>query len=213
MNAMLTATLPLPTCLQTGTGAAAHRRRHRIGTIDVTDAAVDRFNVTLERIGRSDLNLDGDRIATAARELRTSVAGAVPAACIRQRLLRVKAATTMIADRAWRAPDEACATVRLIVDYVASNDDLIPDAEPSVGRLDDAIVVDAAWPAIAAEVEAYADFHRLRRIATDHGPARIGFDRDAWLQARVVEAALRAHYRSVRASSYVPHIPACFAVR
>lgn len=211
MNAMLTATLPLPPCLQSGTGVAVHRR-HRIGAVDVTAAAMDRFNVTLERIGRADLQFDGDRIATAARELHACTLGTAPPACIRQRLLRVKAARTMIADRAWRAPDEACATVRLVAEYVASNDDLIPDTEPRVGRLDDAIVVDAAWPAIAAEVVAYLDFHRLRRLATERGEARIGFDRAAWQQARIIEATLHAHRRAVRAASYVSAAPACFVI-
>lgn len=212
MNAMLTATLPLPSCLQTGTGAVVHRR-HRVGTIDVTDAAVDRFNLVLERVGRADLRLDGDRIATAARELCTRTLAAARPACIRQRLLRVKAATTMIADRAWRAPDEARATVHLVAEYVASRDDLIPDAEPAVGQLDDAIVIDAAWPSLSAEVEAYVDFRRLRRLATERGDARLRFDQDAWREARMVEAAWRAHRAAVRARSYIAAALPRFVVR
>lgn len=211
MNAMLTHTLPLPSCLRND--ACTLHRRHRIGTLEVTDGAIDRFNRLLERVARSAVRLDGDRIATAARELCTCTSATLPPACIRQRLLLVKAATTMIADRAWGAPDEAHATVRVVAEYVASNDDLIPDAVPAVGRLDDAIVVDVAWPAIADEVAGYLDFRRLRRIDAERGDARRRFDRAAWLDARRIEAAWHAHRAAVRRMSFVPAPTARFVVR
>lgn len=211
MNAMLTSTLPLPSCLHDD--ACLQHRRHRVGTVDVTDEAIDRFNRLLQRVGRVPMQLDGDRIATAARELCSTTATLRPPACIRQRLLLVKAATTMVADRVWRAPDEASATIRLIAEYVASNDDLIPDSVPAIGRLDDAIVVDVAWPSISTEVVDYLDYRRLRRIETDRGDARRRFDRAAWLDARCVEAAWRAHRDTVRRTSFIPGPTARFLVR
>lgn len=210
MNAMLTATLPLPSCLYND--ARPLHRRHRVGTLEVSDDAIERFNRLLSRIARSAVRYDGDRLATAARELCTCTATALPPACIRQRLLRVKAAATMVADRAWQATDEACATVRVVADYVASSDDLIPDAVPAVGRLDDAIVVDIAWPAISDEVLGYLDFRRLRRLDTERGDARMRFDRAAWQRARTAEAAWCAHRATVRASSFVPAASARFVV-
>lgn len=211
MNAMLTATPPLPSCLRDD--VRTPHRRHHVGGLDVTDDAVDRFNRLLERVGHATVRLDGDRIATAARELCAYEATTLPPACIRQRLLLVKAATAMVADRAWHAPDEASATIRLVAEYVASNDDLIPDTVPAIGRLDDAIVVDVAWPAISAEVQDYLDFRRLRRFETDRGDARLRFDRAAWLEARRIEAAWRAHRAAVRSASFVPAPTARFTVR
>lgn len=202
MNAMLNHTLPLPSCLY-DEHCTLHRR-HRVGTLEVTDAAIDRFNGLLGRLARSAVRLDGDRVATAARELCQCTVATLPPACIRQRLLLVKAATTMVSDLAWGASDEARATVRIVAEYVASNDDLIPDAVPAVGRLDDAIVVDTAWPVIADEVESYLDFRRLRRIETDPGTARQRFDRAAWFEARCIEDAWRAHREGVRRTSFVP---------
>jgi uncharacterized membrane protein YkvA (DUF1232 family) len=210
MNAMLTSTLPLPSCLHEG--ACALHRRHRVGTLDVTDDAIDRFNRLLGRVGRTAMQLDGDRIATAARQLCGSTVTLQPPACIRQRLLLVKAATAMVADSAWRAPDEAAATIRVVAEYVASNDDLIPDAVPGVGRLDDAILIDVAWPSISQEVMGYLDFRRLRRFETERGEMRVRFDRAAWSEARCVEAALRAHRETVRNASFVPAPVARFLV-
>lgn len=201
MNAMISATLPLPACLDRPTGNSNHRR-HRIETIDLSAAAVDRFNRLLEQVGRTDAPLDCDRLATAARELRDHRVAAVPPACIRQRLYRVKAAVCMLEDRQWHAPEEAAVTVRLIADYVAANDDLFPDATPAIGRLDDAILIDAAWPRLGHEIVAYVDFRRLRRVVADRGVARMQFDRESWIRACAEEAALLAHYRRVRAASY-----------
>lgn len=203
MNAMLSATLPLPACLDRPAATANHRR-HRIATVDLTVAAVERFNRLLEQVGRTGEPLDRDRLATTARELQKHRFQTVPPACIRQRLYRVKAAICMLEDRQWRAPAEAASTVRLIADYVAANDDLFPDATPAIGRLDDAILMDAAWPRLGHEVEAYLDFRRLRRAATERGSARAGFDREAWRRACEEEAALLAQIRGVRDASYLP---------
>lgn len=202
MNAMLKTALPLPACLA-GPACAGSHRRHRIGTIDLTATAVDRFNRLLERLGRADQPFDPDRLVTAGRELCNGRFPTVSPACIRQRLHRVKAAVCMVEDHEWSAPDEATATVRLMAQYVATDDDLIPDATPMVGRLDDAIVIDTAWPQVDAEFEAYLDFRRLRQVLFPRGSVHVHFDRAGWQQARSEEAALLAHYRQVRDASYV----------
>ena len=138
---IMSSTLPLPACLDGSADCAAHRRT-RIGTFDLTTAAVDRFNRLLERVGQPGVAvIDGDRVVTAARVLgRLDTRLPVPT-CIQQRLLRVKAAVSMAADRPWGASEAAVETIRLVAEYVAANDDLIPDSIPTVGRLDDAIVV------------------------------------------------------------------------
>lgn len=202
MNAMLSATLPLPACLDRPVRSANHRR-HRVATVDLGVAAVDRFNRLLEQVGRTGEPLDRDRLATAARELQERPSTSAAPACIRQRLFRVKAAVCMLEDRQWRAPESAAGTIRLIADYVAANDHLFPDTAPVIGRLDDAILVEAAWPRLEGEFAAYLDFRRLRRTVTDQRQARACFDRDAWLQACTEEAALLAQFRRVRESSYV----------
>src|SRR3546814_15870343 len=63
----------------------------------------------------------------------------------------------MIDDPAWQPANDAAAPAALVMDYVRSRRDLIPDDLPRVGRLDDAIVIDAAWPRLADEVACYLD--------------------------------------------------------
>lgn len=211
MNAILATDFPLPSCLDPFASPNAHRR-HRIGRIDLDPRAIDRFNLLLESVGGTPWTLDADRLATAARELRLcSISGIAPP-CIRQRLRRVKAAVAMVADRNWQAAEDAVSVVRLVARYIAADDDLIPDAEPAYGRLDDAIVVQAAWPRVANEVLAYVDFRRLRRIATAPGDLRARFDRSAWMQARRDEAALLAQRLGVRERSYVSRPATLFRI-
>jgi uncharacterized membrane protein YkvA (DUF1232 family) len=211
MSAMFNIALPLPVCLEDRNAITDHRR-HRIGTVELDARAIDRFNRLLERVGRQGTPLDADRLATAARELRGHHPALTPPACIRQRINRVKAAVAMIEDRAWRAPDEAVATVRLVAEYVAATDDLIPDTMPTVGRLDDSIVVDAAWPRLANEILGYVDYRRLRRLFAATTGDQLRFDRAAWQQARAEESALRAQLRRVRMSSFCVPPPPLFRV-
>jgi len=212
MNAMLSAHLPLPAALD-GPVEAQRRRRHHIDPIELTDDSVGAFNRVLVRLGRAGPPLDCDQLVTAARELCIGPLQLQTPPCIRQRLFRVKAAACMIADRAWGADEAAAVNLRIVIDYVRGHDDLIPDEVPRFGRLDDAIVVETAWPAIADEVDAYLDFCRLRHMVAQHrGRPDPGFDRAAWRLAREEEAAWRRHCERVRFSSYLPVTAARFLV-
>jgi uncharacterized membrane protein YkvA (DUF1232 family) len=119
---------------------------------------------------------------------------------------RVETAARMVDDPDWNAPKDAADTARLVVDYLHGSAPLIPDWVPKVGHLDDAIVVDAAWPRLADEVEDYLDFCRARESEAqtrgDCSRAPV-FNRDAWEQVRAEEVALLAHQRQVRERSYL----------
>lgn len=102
-----------------------------------------------------------------------------------------------------------------MVGYLRSHHDLIPDSIPRIGRLDDAVVVDTAWPRLAGEMLAYADFRRLRRIEAALRQCEAGdfrFTRSDWLESRQAEAALAAHRARVRETAYAPAAVAVFRV-
>lgn len=217
MNALLANLQPLPSILvQPSVGGG---RRHRIGDHNIDGSRLDRFNELLDRLDHAFAPLDCDRLATAARELcdravRAALPAAMPA-CIGQRMRRIAAAARMVADPAWSAANDAGEAAGVVVAYARDRDDLIPDRLPRVGRLDDAIVIDAAWPRLATEIADYFDFRRLHRLeaalrGTD--PAGFRFDRDDWQQARQAEAALAEHRRTIRCSSYLSAPAAVFRV-
>src|SRR3546814_19418915 len=96
------------------------------------------------------------------------------------------------------------------MDYVRSRRDLIPDDLPRVGRLDDAIVIDAAWPRLADEVACYLDYCRIRRIEAELRECDVSqftFGRADWEQARSAESAWPEHCRACGQRSDLPAPP------
>lgn len=212
MNAILSTSYPLPTILQQ---PAFDRpcRRHQVGAFDLQESALDLFNSLLIRLGRQQAPLGRDQLATAARELCQDGTDAAVAPWIGQRMRRVAAAAMMVADPQWQAANDACEVARQVVDYVRGGDDLIPDRLPRIGRLDDAIVVETAWPQLDGEIGNYLDFRRIQRIEANlRGRNDFGFTRRDWEQASHAEQALAMLQRRVRESSYVSAPAALFRV-
>lgn len=214
MNAMLSTTIPLPAILDQPalTGPC---RRQRIDTYCLAPLDVERFNNLLSRLGRRQAPLDCDQLVTAARELSSRSSGTVEPPSIRQRMRQAETAAQMVGDPDWTAANDAVDAARLVIAYARGSDNLIPAWVPKVGHLDDAIVVDAAWPRLASEVESYLDFCQLRD--TEAGlrgceRAALGFTRTDWEQMRYDEALLVAHQRAVREHSYLANSAALFRI-
>ncbi|MFC3813997.1 hypothetical protein [Lysobacter sp. GCM10012299] len=190
-------------------------RRHNINGFDLRSADVDRFNGLLARLGRTQTPLDTDQLASAARELCDRSIHDFSPPSIRQRLRRIAAVEQMVGDAQWEPANDAVDTAQLIVDYARSRDDLIPDWLPKVGRLDDAIVVDTAWPRLVAEVEDYLDYARLRSMEAQRRGCAVSafeFSRKDWEQMRYEEAVYAEHERQIRESSYLPGSVSMFRV-
>ena len=209
MNAVMThlsLVQPLPAILDAPQSFSLLHRRKNIGDYRPTSADLARFNQLLARLGRPQPPLDIDRLATAARQLADTGDADAPG-CIAQRIAWIESVVAMAADRDWEAANTVADCARLVADYANDTHDLIPDWLPRVGRLDDAIVMEAAWPTLRAELSCYEDFRRLRAVEAGLrgcAPEELPFDRQAWQAARTTEAALAAHRRRVRESSYVP---------
>ena len=211
MNAMLSITNPLPAILDQPTSAGPGRR-HLIENYCLSPCDVARFNLLLLRLGRRQAPLDRDQVVTAARELCDSNSLAVEPSSIRERVQQIETAALMVDDPDWEGADDAIDTARLVIDYARGSDHLIPDWVPAVGRLDDAIVVETAWPRLAAEIDRYLDFCRLRDIVGNDTGSTLRFMRADWQRARREEAALVAHQRDVREHSYLPPSASLFRV-
>lgn len=213
MNPILSLNNPLPTVLDQASPIGPGRR-HRIDNFELSTTKIDRFNAFLVQLGRQQPALDCDRLATAARELRDRDTNASTGGIARE-LRRGVAIARMISDASWEPANDAVSVANQVVGYVRGHDDLIPDSLPKVGRLDDAIVIETAWPSLVAEIACYLDFRRIRHIeALLRGIAEqaFGFTRSDWQEARVAEYELAVHHRSVRGSSYVPASSTLFHV-
>lgn len=217
MNAQFATLLPLPAALQSPSPAGSYRpaRRRPAGGPAIRGKALARFNRLLARLQH--VPLDREQLAAAWRELADRSAGGRCAEGVAQRLQLAEAVERMIQDATWRPADEAAAPARVVVDYVHGRHELTPEPACRARRLDDAILVDAAWPQLCGEVDSYLDYCRLRAIEAELRGCEVGqfvFTREDWQRARRAEAALHAHVRRVGRSSYLPAAaPALFRVR
>lgn len=214
MNVMLTTAIPLPAILDQPSPIGPSRR-HRIDNFHLTSASVDRFNALLARLGRQGTPLDCDRLATAARELRDHAEGSSEPACILQRMKRLEAAARMLDDTQWEPTDDAGNIAALMVHYAGGRYQLLPNSLPTVGHLDDAIAVEAAWPSIAIEVAAFLDYCRVRSLEASlrgREPGAFGFSRNDWEEARQAEYVLAKQRRCIRENSYLPQLEPRFAI-
>ena len=197
---------PLPMALQQARAADACRRHH-IGDYEVPGEALAHFNELLTRLNFSYPCLQSDQLASAARELVNQTCAGNTPRCIRQRLRRAAAIDLMRRDPDWGLQDgEVDRIVAGVIDYVRGNTRLIPRAAPVVARLDDAIVIEAAWPCLATEVQQYLAFCQLRRVeALLRGETRqhFGFTREQWQLAALAQAAWIEHCLRVGGSSYL----------
>ena len=213
MNAMLAVTIPLPAILDQPSPIGPGRR-HCIGDVHLTAASVDRFNALLSRLGRRAAPLDCDRLATAARELR-DVSGTGEPACIQQRMKRLEAAALMLDDKQWEPGDDAGNIAALMLHYATGRYQLLPNSLPTVGHLDDAIAVEAAWPSLQDEVTSFLDYCRVRSLEAALRDRDIGafkFTRNDWREARQAEYVMEKQRRCIRESSYLPQREARFFV-
>lgn len=205
----------LPQVLLPGTAPSRPGRRRRIGSFRLSTLDMERFNHLLSTLAGGRTRLDCDQVVTAARLLLDSCGPQSTPACIRQRLEQTESLSSMLADHGWQPASDAITAASAVLDYLKGHNDLIPDWIPQVGQLDDAIVVETAWPRLANEVLGYQDFCRLRLIEArlqQQDITAFRFDRNDWEVARRAEAGLREHQRRVRTSSYVPAAAAIFRV-
>lgn len=203
MNAQTIPVAPLPATLtQPGNG---QHRRHCIRGFTLEPRRIDRFNQVLAKVSDRPAWLGEDQIASAGRCVLDQPHGD---ACLRQRMWRIGVVAHLLNERDWNVADACESTAQTLVHYARDRDDLIPDSLAHIGRLDDAIVAETAWPRLSAEVSDYMDYRRLRLIeASLRGCDVRGFRflRADWSEARAaLDAATLRGRRASFVGSYVP---------
>jgi hypothetical protein len=179
--------------------AASDSRRRLVGDVLLSDGAVAEFNALLAHLDPQAPRISADQIVTLARWLQAQPP-AQAAAIVGERLGRAEQLRRMLADGDWAIDSALADRAGLLVGYLQRVDDLIPDDQPLVGHLDDALLVELSWRSFRAASLDYGDFCRFR---TEERPGGNGAERvQAWENACLAEVALLQQRRLVRGRRY-----------
>lgn len=162
-------------------------------TFELSDRDIQHF----KRISKSAKNFskaeDEKSIVDATEKLLQNVEAIKPPDFIGERLNSLRSMIEMLQDADWNlgAPERDRVVAALA--YFCDPQDIIPDATPGFGFLDDAIMVELITRELKHEIEAYNDFssYRVRegkRKAT----------RDDWLEAKRKDLFERMRRRNKR---------------
>ena len=173
--------------------------------------AVAQFDALLHELYPDAVRVDADRVRNLCVWLASMPAQAAQDVLDR-RLRRIEELRRMLDDDCWDPPDAVRARLAKLLGYLDQDEDLIPDREPLLGKLDDVLLLELAWPAFAAEAEDYRDFcaYRSENAPPGTGPEQ----RAAWIRDRLAEIGLWQHHLRVNQShySYRGHAEAPFRI-
>ena len=168
-------------------------------------AAVARFDALLHELNPDAPRIDGTRL----RVLCAWLASLPPNQAhevLDSRLQRIEALRTIFDDSDWDTDEALQARLHKLFAYIDLDEDLIPDHDPLLGKLDDVLLVELAWPAFVDEAEDYRDFcdYRKAEHPAGDGSAR----RSAWMRDRLAELSLWQHQLRVNDRHYGDDRPA-----
>lgn len=185
--------LPLPQARVAGNGAAAP------ADLKLANAAMLAFNFELHDLRSDAPSVDAGQIADLAQWLQ-ALPPDTAAATIELRLARAESLRRMLDDGDWPLPMDVAARGRRLVEYIHRCHDLIPDYQPQLGHLDDALLVELSWSEFEGEVQDYLDFRRWCGRAPMRGNAHER--RLAWETDCLAEASAILHRQQVRERGY-----------
>ncbi len=165
------------------------------GALGIEAERIAAFDALLHELHPGAERVDGARIARLAAWL-TSLPAAEARAVLDERLSRIEELRAMVDDPDWDCAEADCANVRRLLRYLDQTDDLIPDTIPLLGKLDDVLLLELAWPAVSDEAEEYRDFVQYREAAHPGGDG--AQRRAAWIADRM--AALSMLRQRMRAN-------------
>ena len=164
--------------------------------------SVARFNDLVHELYRDAPQIDASAIASVANWLEAQPPEQREQ-LLRARLDRISELEAMRRDPDWPLDPAQDRRIDLVLQYLEAEEDLIPDSMPTFGYLDDALLLELAWPVFAEDVDDYRDFCQFRdecRESLGRSPHQLD-----WLRARAEEGALWEHMHRVHDQQYAEH--------
>ncbi len=179
--------------------AHVESRRQRVGEWPLNREQVVQFDALVHEVYPDAPRVDADRLAQLSRWL-LAMPEEEARRVLDERLVRIEQLRSMLADPDWDCAAADCSRIRKLLGYLDQVDNLIPDRIPLVGKLDDIVLLELAWPALANEVDEYEDF---RQYCASESPNGDGPERRAtWIRERLAALALVQHQQRINESHY-----------
>jgi len=196
MNTLYAIPDPLPLNLPEGKPNA---RRQQVAGLRLEDADLLAYNGRLQAVSAAAPTVDADQFASLARWLQ-QLPQEKAEATIALRMARAQSLALMLDDADWQIPEAIVARGRHLLAALLGSENLIPDATPLFGHLDEALLVELCWAEFEAEVGDYLDFRRFRATQAFRGTR--DELRTAWESACVADASEALHRQQVRERGY-----------
>jgi hypothetical protein len=174
-------------------------RRKRAGDWTLREEEVAKFDALVHDVHPAAPRVDADHVAQVSRWL-LAMPEERAAAVLGERLGRIDELRRMVADDDWDCADRERVNVQKMLAYLDQEETLIPDRTPTLGKLDDILLLELTWPALAREVDEYEDFSRYRD--SEHPGGSGAQQRATWIRERLAALALVQHQQRVSGSHY-----------
>jgi uncharacterized membrane protein YkvA (DUF1232 family) len=125
---------------------------------ELSDSDLDFFRQRLDQARESLGSADENRILAGVADMMDKARASNPPSFVSKRLDQLGPMLAMLEDKDWKLEGDDRKHVIDALAYFADPEDLIPDATPVLGYVDDAIMIDLVAASLSAELEAYADF-------------------------------------------------------
>ncbi len=173
-------------------------------TFELSDRDLKYFRKTLAEANSRSSRIPTDELIANAAETLEELPTDAPEFVL-ERTEKLRSMIEMVQDQEWRLEGKDRERVVRALSYFADPKDLIPDAVPGIGYLDDAIMIELVVRELKHEIEAYADFCQLREkkdlILKKSRDADTPTNREEWLEARRMQLQQRMHRRRRRRSA------------
>lgn len=166
-------------------------------TFDLSERDIQHFRRISKNAKALAKGANEDEIIAGAEKLLADVKAAKTPDFISERLDRLKSLILMVRDTDWNLGAPERERVLAALAYFCDPEDVIPDATPGFGFLDDAIMVELITTELKNEIDAYADFCAYRERESKR-TGRASASRDEWLNTRRKDLFERMRRRNKR---------------
>ena len=162
--------------------------------VKLNEQDVEHFRSAMRKIYSAKSDLDDKTIINHARETISEIRQSDAPEYIQERIGSLEALIGLLTNSHWKMPPQDRPKILQTLAYFTEVHDLIPDALPGLGYLDDAFMIDIACQDLKDELEAYRDFCVYRVIEAQQNGRGISQTEGAeWLEHRRKQLNLKKY--------------------